>query len=493
MAATGNGDIDLGMSAENKLKKAHLIGICGAGMSAVAHMLDQQGYQVTGSDDGFYPPVSDYLDRLGLLPANVGHTPDNLPDAPDLVVIGKHAKLTEEDNAEVAAAFEQYRTAIRSFPEVLADLTTERARTVVAGSYGKSSLTSLIVWCLMQAGKDPGYFIGAIPIDFEHSAAVGTGPFIFEGDEYPSANWDDRAKFLHYSPQTVILTAATHDHVNVYPTLADYHRPFNALLSELTKRDGTLIACTDEEHAERMFHAYQGPKISYGLAPNRNFTAAQVTLGDPLAGTPTTFSLVCGIDTYPGFETHQLGMHAVENIAGAAAYLLGTGLLTVDEFRDGVASFSGLNRRLDRKAPASPLPIFEGFGSSFEKARAAIDAIRAHLPGRRLIVMFEPHTFTWRNKNSLPLYRTAFDGAGEVWLFAPPSHGADTHEQVSIDEINEVLTQRISTVRTFDTDSAGALLETARPDPDEDVVLILSSGSFGGALQGFLAQAEKMS
>ena len=466
------------------MPSAHLIGLCGAGMSAVAHLLQERGYAVTGSDEGFYPPVSDYLTRLGI-PCSTPYDPANLPGDPDLIVIGKNAKLVPETNAEVRAARERFAGRIRSFPEVLADLTGDRHRIVVAGSYGKSSVTSLIVHCLARAGRDPGYLIGAIPKDLDTSSAMGTGPFVFEGDEYPSASWDDRAKFLHYEPHMVVLTSATHDHVNIYPTLADYHRPFLALLDGLAARGGTLAACTDEAEAARLFGGYAGAKLAYGTDGARDARAVNVVLGDP-----TRFDLVFGGETHPGFTTTQIGAHAVQNATAAAAALLGGGHLTPDELRDGIASFSGLARRLDRKTERSRLVLYEGFGSSYEKARAAIDAIRGHYPGRRLTVLFEPHTFTWRNRAALPQYRTAFDGAARVWLYAPPSQGAGTHDQVTLDEIEAVAREAHPDVRRFARNEAERAVADA--DPERDVVLILSSGSFDGALSEVIEAAERL-
>ena len=465
-------------------KTAHMIGVCGAGMSAVARLLQQAGYAVTGSDEGFYPPVSDYLDRLGV-DCRTPYATENLPDAPDLIVIGKNAKLVPGTNAEVRAALDRHQAAVRSFPEVLAELTRDRRRLVVAGSYGKSSCTALTAWVLERAGLAPGWFVGAIPKGLDHSASLGgSGPFVFEGDEYPSANWDSRSKFAHYDPHAVLLTSAVHDHVNVFPTLADYHAPFLGLLDGLAARGGRLTACTDEPEAARLFADHQGAKMSYGLAARRDWRAVNVVPGDP-----TTFDLCGGGRTHTGFTTTQIGMHAAENAAGVAALLLGEDLVSIDQLRDGIATFPGVARRLDRVAERSRLVIYEGFGSSYEKARAAIDAVRGHFADRRLTVLFEPHTFTWRNRAALPQYRTVFAGADTVWLYAPPSQGAGTHDQVGLAEIEAVAAAAHPDVRTFGRDETARIV--AEADPDRDVLLVLSSGSFDGALAEIVAAAER--
>lgn len=465
-------------------KKAHLIGICGAGMSAVAHLLKAQGYEVSGSDEGFYPPVSDYLEKLQI-PCITGYRRGNIPPEVDLIVIGKNAKLIPETNPEVAEALNEHREIVKSFPEVLRDLTDENDRVVIVGSYGKSTLTSIIAWCLVHAGKDPGYFIGAVPKNLDTSSALGSGEhFIFEGDEYPSANWDQRSKFMHYDPQIVILTSASHDHVNIFPTLEDYHAPFKDLLEKLSQQQGLLIACLDEPNARDFYEAYPAAKVSYGLSGAVHWKAQDIVLGKD-----TSFRLVSEGKRVAHIRTSMLGRHNIQNIVGAAAYLIGENELEVMEFTEAIEAFQGLTRRLDLKSKKTTLPIYEGFGSSYEKARSAITAIREHFPDRKLAVMFEPHTFTWRNRNALSDYETAFDDTDTVWLYAPATQGAASHEQLSLDEIRTRVSDHHGDVRVFDKKSYTDIVDLDAPE--DHVLLILSSGSFDGLLQQVIEQAEQ--
>jgi UDP-N-acetylmuramate: L-alanyl-gamma-D-glutamyl-meso-diaminopimelate ligase len=213
-------------------KKAHFIGIAGKGMSAVALLMREAGVTITGSDEGFYAPVSDYLAKANIDFFN-GYKKENIPDDADVVVIGKNAKLTKESNEEVAAAFASGKL-IRSFPDILEEMTKGDDTIVVAGSYGKSTSTALLSWCLLESHKDPSYFIGEITKGLDaHAHLGGSNLFVLEGDEYPSANWDYRSKFLHYNPKNVLLTSATHDHINVFPTHEEYLSPFRQLLAIL--------------------------------------------------------------------------------------------------------------------------------------------------------------------------------------------------------------------------------------------------------------------
>ena len=216
-------------------KKAHFIGIAGKGMSATALLLKQMGVAISGSDEGFYPPVSDYL-KSANIPFAQGYRAANIPDDADVIIIGKNAKLRPETNDEVRAAFASGKL-IRSFADIVHELTAHSDNIVVAGSYGKSTCTALLAWCLKSAGKDPSYFIGEVTNGFESYAQRGQGSvFVLEGDEYPSSNWDNTSKFLHYNARSVLLTSATHDHINVFPTHADYLRPFRALLDRPAAR-----------------------------------------------------------------------------------------------------------------------------------------------------------------------------------------------------------------------------------------------------------------
>jgi UDP-N-acetylmuramate: L-alanyl-gamma-D-glutamyl-meso-diaminopimelate ligase len=454
--------------------KAHFIGVCGAGMSAVAHLMQKAGYEVSGSDEGFYPPVSDYVAKIGITTSE-GYRAANIPADATRVIIGKNAKLVPETNAEVAVAFAEFKSKIRSFPEVVSEMAANSNNIVVAGSYGKSTVTSLIAFVLKHAGLDPSYLIGALPHGFDHTSDLGTGKyFVMEGDEYPSANWDARSKFEHYRPNTVVLTAACHDHVNVFPTLAEYHAPFQRLMS-LIEKDGLLVACTSELNARSFYNNFSGRKRSYGIeTPDADWQAY-----DLAPGAITQFNLAENGKLIGKIETTLLGRHNVENILAAAAVLLGGQIVAYPQFAAAVSAFEGLTRRLDRKVPkSSKIHVYEGFGSSHEKARSAIDAMRLHFPASRLIVLFEPHTFTWRNRNALPQYKTAFNDTDIVFAHRPPVQGAGTHDQASLDEILVEARKHHSDVRAFN--SVVEVVDVAMPN---DVVLILSSGNFDGLMQ----------
>jgi UDP-N-acetylmuramate: L-alanyl-gamma-D-glutamyl-meso-diaminopimelate ligase len=463
-------------------KKAHFIGISGKGMSAVALLLREAGWQISGSDEGFYPPVSDYLVQAGIGFAR-GYAKDNIPADADLIVIGKNAKLVPESNEEVKAAFDSGKP-VKSFPDVLEELTAGKETIVVVGSYGKSTCTALLAWCLKEAGKDPSYFVGEIARGFDAHAHLGEGDvFVLEGDEYPSANWDERSKFLRYNPRNVLLTSATHDHVNVYPTHESYLKPFEALMAALPQ-DG-MLAVNDEPFARALAGKFSGKHVEYGLGEQNAWHAANISYG-----LPTTFDLMHDDQKVVGLSTTQLGAHNVENIVGISALLLEKGLLTPTELAAGVATFEGVKRRMELLSPRSSVPVLEGFGSNYEKARSAIAAMKLHFPARRLVVVFEPHTFTWRNRAALPQYDTAFANADKIYIYEPAQQGAATHAQLSQEDI--VKRVRAAGFETIALSEGETGLRDIMADTKEnDAIVLLTSGELGGLIKSLPPAVEE--
>jgi UDP-N-acetylmuramate: L-alanyl-gamma-D-glutamyl-meso-diaminopimelate ligase len=454
-----------------QMQKVHIIGMCGVGMSATALLLTEAGWQVTGSDAECYGPPLDILARAGLTP-RIPYAPSNIPEDVDCFVIGRNAKLTPEENEEVRAALATGKP-VYSFPQMLGQLTEGRHNVVVAGSYGKSTVTSLVAHILRHAGVDAGYFVGAEPTSLPAPSSFGSDPtFVLEGDEYPSAHDDARSKFLHLHPQDVILTSIVHDHVNVYPTFADYQAPFRELLT-LVPDDGIIVACADESGAIGMAENTPHTVIPYGI-DNGAYRATNIEYGET-----TRFTLLCPDEADIELTTTQLGRHNVEDIVAASAYVRARNLVSREALPAAVASFAGVRRRLDNIAPGSSVPVYEGFGSSYEKARAAIAAIALHYPDRRLVVVFEPHTFGWRNRANLSWYDDVFTSASVVCVAPPEAQGAGTHDQLTHDEIMD---------RVQHTGVETLAYDPAHPENTVgklmlgDVVLVLTSGSLEGSL-----------
>jgi UDP-N-acetylmuramate: L-alanyl-gamma-D-glutamyl-meso-diaminopimelate ligase len=450
-------------------KKVHFIGIGGVGMSATAKLLKDSGWEVTGSDEEVYEPVLGFL-RKEHIAWKSPYAAVNIPQDAELIVIGKNAKLVPESNPEVAAAFQSGKK-IQSFPQVLAELAANKETIVVAGSYGKSTCAALLAHCLSEAGKDPSYFIGAIPVS-SPSARLGSGKFfVIEGDEYPSSNTDPRAKFLHFHPLHTLITPLAHDHFNVFPTPADYLAPFEKLIRQTQE---SVVVCTEGPLSAGLIEKIKQP-ITYDLHDGE-FQARNISWGER-----TSFDITHGGSPRVRVEMQLLGGHNIQNIVGVAALLFSQNLIEPARFAKAVASFQGIVRRLDRKSQKTSIPIFEGFGSSYEKAKSAIAAMKQHFPERRLVVVFEPYTINWRRAEALPQYEDVFVGAQKVLILQPPLHGKGM--EISMDEVAK---------------HTGAVLCKSAQDcleqldlQQNDAVLLLSSGALGGLIEAIPKMAEE--
>lgn len=447
----------------------YLLGIAGAGVSALASLLHSQGHRVSGSDQGVYPPVSSYLDRIGI-PYHDRFDPADLPADIDLVISGASAKLGGGDNP-VLKALAARGLPVQSFPEHLGQIAANRHAVVIAGSFGKSSLTALIAHLMRSAGRDPGYFIGAVPLDLDRTGHGGTDPeLILEGDEYVISPEDRRSKFVLYHPKTTLISSLVHDHVNMFPTMADYEAPFAELIA-LTPQDGVLLCARGHEPLERLTKGRQ--VVWYGLGAGPGYGAIDIVVGEV-----TRFTLTTPQGDKIPLQTQLLGLHNVENIVGAAALLLERGWISIDQLIAAIPTHRGVARRLDRKTTRATVPIYEGFGSSYEKARSAIEAIGLHFKARPLTVVFEPHTFSWRNAEALAWYDTVFAGVARVVLLPPPTHGASAHAQIDQPAIAaRIAATGVPVSAVADGTAAIAALEDT---PSDGVVLLLSSGPLDG-------------
>jgi len=449
--------------------RIHFTGIAGAGMAAVAQMMQDAGHQVSGSDQDVFPPMSTFVEGLGV-PVAWHLDAANLPADLDVLVQGASAKLGGDDNVEARAARER-GVKVTTFPQLVGDLTRDRVNTVVAGSFGKSTCAALAAHVLRSCGVDAGWLVGAISPSLPATGRWGTSPeMILEGDEYIVGPDDRRSKFALYHPQRLLLTSLVHDHVNVFPTFAEYEAPFRELLRGLPS-DG--LAILRDHPAVREIAGETRARVVWYGGREGGWRAENEVFGEV-----SRFVLVSPDGIRTPMTTGLLGAHNIENIVGVSALLLDTGLVTREGLVRAVASFEGIRRRLDRLTRTSRIPVIEGFGSSWEKARSAIDALRLHFPDRKLVVVFEPHTFSWRSRDALSWYDTVFEGVERVLVLPPPGHGAESHHQSTLAEIVE--RTRAAGVDARPVMDAQAAQEALSALSGDEVVLLLSSGPLAG-------------
>jgi len=451
--------------------RVHLIAVCGVGMSALAALLREAGHSVSGSDAHAYPPASTLLRNLGVSVAT-GWEPRRL-DGVDLVICGN---AVTRDNPEAAAARERgLRT--MSFPQALEELFLEGRRPlVVAGTHGKTTSASMLSFVLERCGRDPGWLIGGAPRDLPTSARLGGSPwFVVEGDEYDSAYFDKEAKFLHYRPDTLLLTAVEFDHADIYRDVDAVKAAFRKLLGLLRPGAG-LAACGDfPQVLDVVTGAAVAPQL-FGL-DERNTWRVTDLVDDGL----TRFRIreqgreVCEVTLQvpgPINARNALGVLLVARHVGigwqAAAQAL--------------REFRGVSRRQEVVAEGRGVTVIDDFAHHPTAVAGTLAALRLRYPGRRLRAVFEPRSNTSRRRVFEREFADALAGADEAVLaavFAKPNDPIPESERLSPETIVAEVARRGTPSRTIDGVPAirDYLLSSARSG---DVIVIMSNGSFDG-------------
>ncbi len=451
------------------IRDVYLIGICGTGMGSLAGLLQQAGYRVRGSDAAAYPPMSTRLADLGVK-VHEGYDAGHLDDAPDLVIVGNACTPT---HAEAAAARDR-RLPQLSLPEAVAHFFLRDSHpVVVAGTHGKTTTTGMLVHLLQDAGRDPGYLIGGVPVDSEASCRVGAGRhFVIEGDEYDSAYFDKRPKFMHYRPRTAAITSMEFDHADIYEDWDDYRAAFRQFAA-LVDPDGFLVLCGDDAEVQSLARYAQAQTMLYGLTPGLDVTARDIT-ATPLG---LSFTLVMRGHAWPKVHLPSAGRHNLLNALAACAMAVALG---AEDAPASLASFRGMKRRMEIVGTAAGVAVVDDFAHHPTAVRATIEAAREHWPERRLVAVFEPRSNSSRRKVFETPYGKAFEGADLVFLSTPPfRHNDDPGAFMDAGRVAAGIAGRGTPAEAIvDVDELlSRLLELALPG---DVMLIMSNGSFGG-------------
>ena len=456
-------------------KRIHLVGVAGTGMGSFAGMLKAAGYEVTGSDENVYPPMSHMLEAWGIQ-ALTPYSPQNLDVAkPDLVIIGN---VIRRVNTEATAVRER-RLPQMSFPAALGSLFLARRHSVVvAGTHGKTTTSSLMGHVLASAGRDPTFLVGGVTKNYAGNYRLGKGPhFVVEGDEYDTAYFDKGPKFLHYQPRTLILTSVEFDHADIYRDLAHYESSFEKLVA-LMPADGTIIVSAGWPNAVRMARSSKAKVITYSAKVDADVMPTGLQLGPEGA----RFGVNGASLLLP-----MAGAHNVENALGvyAAAKSLG---LSDDELRTGFASFTGIKRRQEERGEPGGVLVIDDFAHHPTAVKETIAAVASRFPGRRLWAIFEPRSNTSRRNIHQDDYAHSFAGAARASIKVPERHDKIPQgEELDVPRLaRELSAQGIPSVAEM---TVNALLdEVTRDARGGDVLLVMSNGSFGGFIDSLLAR-----
>src|SRR5262245_17107438 len=371
------------MRVKEAPKSFHFLGICGTAMGAVAVALKERGFKVTGSDENVYAPMSTFLQGKGITLME-GYRAENIPADAEVVVIGNAMR---RGNPEVEAVLNR-KLLYLSLPEVLRNFFLRgRHNLVVTGTHGKTTTTALLTWIMEKAGRDPGYLIGGIPKNFGEGARLNDSKyFVLEGDEYDTAFFDKRSKFVHYLPELVIVNNIEFDHADIFNNLDAIRLSFRRLLN-IVPQNGMIVVNGDDPNSIEVAKDCLAQMVEVGFSKN----CAQRIRDVSYSSDASRFKL--GGDDV--FEIPLVGEFNVHNAAMAATAARFYDVPT-EKIASAFSTFSGIARRQELRGEAGGVKVIDDFGHHPTAIAQTLQGLRHRFHGRRLWAVFEPRSNTTR-------------------------------------------------------------------------------------------------
>lgn len=440
----------------------HILGICGTFMGGIAAIAKSLGHKVTGSDANVYPPMSTQLAELGI-ELTQGYDPSQLEPAPDLVIIGN---AMSRGNPCVEYVLNR-NIPYTSGPQWLAEhVLQDRWVLAVSGTHGKTTTTSMLAWILEYAGLNPGFLIGGIPQNFDVSARLGDAPFfVIEADEYDTAFFDKRSKFVHYRPRTLILNNLEYDHADIFPDLAAIQRQFHHLMRMVPGNGLVLSPAGIPAIEQTLALGCWTPVQQHGIDWQTKLLCAD----------GSAFEVYLHGEKQGEVHWDMCGEHSVANglMALAAARHAGVALELAIE---ALTKFKAPKRRLELRGTVADVAVYDDFAHHPTAIETTLGGLRARVGERRILAVLEPRSNTMRmgvHKDALPASLAAAD---QVFLFEPAGSGWSL--QVLADAIGDK-----ASVRSSIDDLVQQIVSEAKPG---DSILVMSNGGFGGIHQQLL-------
>jgi UDP-N-acetylmuramate: L-alanyl-gamma-D-glutamyl-meso-diaminopimelate ligase len=458
------------------------MGICGTGMAALAGMLKEKGFEITGSDENVYPPMSDFLASSGI-PVLSGYSPDNLQSGPDLVIVGNVIRAT---NPEVAGV-SRLRIPYVSMPQALGHFfLRNHTSLVVAGTHGKTTTSSLLATVLHSAGSLPSFMIGGIVEAFSRNYSLGQGPyFVVEGDEYDTAFFDKGSKFFHYRPDYAIITSIEFDHADIFSDLEMIKTSFRRFAT-LVPTSGAVIACTDDPVVAEVVQQARCRTVSYGLGDNCQWRVKDFAPG----GLTSSFKVLHNRKLFGSFTIPMPGIYNALNATSVIALLHQLGFER-EAIGKGLASFQGVKRRQQIRGEVNGIMVIDDFAHHPTAVKATVRALKGAWPDRRLVVVFEARTNSSRRSVFQEKYAHAFSGSDVILVREHiPLEKVLPAQQFSSEKLVEDLIAEGKTAHYF-SDTAGILDYLVDQSETGDVIAILSNGGFDNIHERLLARLKK--
>ncbi|MEK0446082.1 MAG: hypothetical protein RLZZ399_1403 [Verrucomicrobiota bacterium] len=451
----------------------HFIGICGTAMGAVASAMAAQGFTVTGSDNDVYPPMSTFLEGKGIALCR-GYAAQNLPESAGLIVVGN---AISRGNPELEAVLNR-KLPYLSLPETLKHFFLQgRTNLVVSGTHGKTTTSSLLAWILKSAGLDPAYMIGGIAKNLGQGCSLHPSKqVVLEGDEYDTAFFDKRSKFLHYLPEIVLINNLEFDHADIFRDLDEIKTSFRRLLN-LVPENGAVFANSDDPNVLDVIQSSRAPVSLVGFSSNASFPILH-----PVYGSGARFTL---LET--PFELQIPGEFNVRNAAMAicAAHFCG---VPIPQIQSAVAAFEGVVRRQQIRGSVRGITVVDDFGHHPTAIAQTIQAMRFQYPGKRLWAIFEPRSNTTRRavfQDSLPAALALADGV----ILSQVARLEQLPPDNRLDPIRVVETIAGQGKPAFYEPGVSEIIQRLRPLVTEgDLLVVFSNGGFGNIHERLLAE-----
>lgn len=443
----------------------HFLGVCGTFMGGLALLAKQMGYQVTGSDEGVYPPMSTQLESAGIKLIE-GFDASQLDIRPDQVVVGN---VMTRGHGVIERMLSEQWPMVSGSQWLSEHLLKSRWVLAVSGTHGKTTTASMLAWILEHVGLEPGFLIGGVPHDFDVSARIGSKPyFVIEADEYDTAFFDKRSKFLHYQPRTLIINNIEFDHADIFRDLKDVQKQFHHVIKILPETGKLIFNGNDNNIEDVIKLGFWSEQESFGTNDSCYWRLSNIH--DKKR--PYKFSSQEG-KKYEG-HLSLLGEHNALNALAAIAAARHA-CVSVDESVKALATFSGVKRRLENRGSYDGITIFDDFAHHPTEIKCTLKAFRKQYDQQRMIVVFEPRSNTMQMGVHTSLLKEALSSATELCIY----DGGEL--SWSIEKVLSGLNSNIFTEIDLLVDYLLAMLQP------KDNVLILSNGGFGGLCDKLIA------
>lgn len=461
-----------------KVERIHLIAVCGTAMGALACMLQDMGYRITGSDEKVYPPMSHFLRKKGIRLID-GFDGGNVEYAPDLVVIGNAVR---KDNPEVVKTG-QMGLNYCSMPQALNGFAAKGKKPIlVTGTHGKTTTSALMAWVLYASGLSPSFMIGGILGNFNSNYRLGKGAYVvIEGDEYDTAFFDKGSKFLHYVPYLALLTSIEFDHADIFRDLEHVRQTFYDFVHRIPPQS-TLIAHDDDANIAAVtddFNACGDAPLAcnvavYGKKADSDWRLNSVGIDPPW----NRFEVFKKGEKFGSFKTRMVGEHNLLNALAVIAASDRMGL-SADEIGRALASFAGVRRRQEVRGVKNGVTVMDDFAHHPTAVRETLKAVRPFYPKGRIIAVFEPRTNSSMRNVFQDIYPLSFDEADVICIREPSMLAKiPPAERFSSHKLVNDLNRRGKVAHYFpDTDSIVDFLSSQNLETG-DLILVMSNGGF---------------